>query len=356
MKNSSKKKVLVAPVNWGIGHATRCIPVIQKLLSLDYEVVIASDGLSLELLRNEFPMLKWIELPSYNIRYSKRKYWFKFKLISQLFKIGRAVSEEYRLTKKLVESQKFSGIISDGRLGVRSKIVPSVYITHQLKLFTGSTSFFSTALHQFYIKKFDQCWVPDISNRTSCLSGKMGHLSNKKNRFSIKYIGILSRMKKEKLPVSIALLAILSGPEPQRTMLEEKLIKELSKTQERTVIVQGLIGGEQIRKKTGNIELINFMLSGELQDAINQSEIIISRSGYSSVMDFSKMGKKVFFIPTPGQYEQQYLARRLKYYGKAPFVQQEHFVIDDLQKTIVYNGLSVPEENIDWKNLFKIFD
>lgn len=350
---TKKNVILVAPLNWGLGHATRCIPLIQKLLVEGYDVLIASDGASLLLLKMEFPELPTIELPSYKIFYPKNGKLFKWKLLFKLPHIKKAIKQEKEIVAELVESGKIDGILSDNRFGVINSKVPSVFITHQLNVLTGSTSYFSSRIHQKIMKKFDECWVPDVEDIVLNLSGKLGHL--KYNRFPVKHIGVLSRMKKIDLPKKYDILIILSGPEPHRTMLELKLLEEFKKSTKSILLVQGVIRVQQEWKKAGNIDIVNFMKSDELEVAINESDVIISRSGYTTIMDLTMLEKKAFFIPTPGQYEQEYLAKRLRDLGIVPSCEQDKFNEGKLDKVITYKGLKTISHQPDLNGLFSLF-
>jgi len=330
------KTILVAPLNWGLGHATRCIPIIKGLLSYSYKVYIASDGESLRLLRKEFPGLDYVELPSYDIRYPKKGKYFKAKLLVKLPGINKTAKRERKLVKALVEDGQIDGIISDNRLGVYHKDVPSAFITHQINVLSGSTSKMSSKLHQKIIRKFDRCFVPDVEGATN-LSGKLGHPT--KLRFKPHYLGLLSRMKKQALPVEYDIIALLSGPEPQRSMLEELLMEQLQDSDKRILLIQGRIEAEQTTTKKGAIEVVNFMTTKQLEYAINASGLIVARSGYTTLMDLAVLEKNAFFIPTPGQYEQEYLAKRLKEKGIAPFSKQKDFKVDMLNEVSLYKGL-----------------
>ena len=152
----TKKTILVAPLFWGLGHATRCIPIIRALLECNYDVLLGSDGAALSLLKKEFPTLPSIELPAYNISYPKNGEFFKIKLFLKLPHIKKTMNEEKKLIENLVKDGTIHGIISDNRMGVRSKKVPSVIITHQVNVLSGNTSYFSSKMHQKIIKKFDK--------------------------------------------------------------------------------------------------------------------------------------------------------------------------------------------------------
>ncbi|WP_100611079.1 glycosyltransferase [Confluentibacter lentus] len=348
-----KKRILVAPLNWGLGHATRCIPIINALLNFGFEPIIASDGDALALLQKEFPDLFSIELPSYKISYSKQKAYFKLKLLKDTPKILKAIKAEKKATKHIVKTNDIVGIISDNRLGVYSKKVPSVIMTHQLNVLSGNTTWLSTLLHKKFIKHFDACWVPDFEDDNN-LSGKLGH--DNSIEIPIKYIGPLSRFLKKDSEILNNLLVILSGPEPQRTLLGEKLLEELKKHKEKVVLVNGNIEDEQTVQVVGNITLYNFMTTNQLEKTINESELIISRSGYTTVMDLAKLGKKAFFIPTPGQYEQEYLAKRLLELNIVPFCNQNDFTLDKLEQSKHFKGFESFNYETDYKDLFSFFE
>ena len=347
-----KKNILIAPLNWGLGHATRCIPIIKALENNGFEPVIASDGVALDLLKKEFPHLIFFELPSYDVTYAIDGKNFKWKLLSQIPKIIKAIRSEKRVVAKIVSNYSIDGIISDNRLGVFSKKVPSVFITHQLNVLSGKTSWLSSKLHLNYIKKFTVCWIPD-TNSFPNLSGKLGHLS-KPLKSSIN-IGPLSRLSKKDLPKKYDLMVLLSGPEPQRTILEEKLIEELKEYTKETLFIKGIIEKEQVISKKGNITFYNFMASEAMETSINESEIILCRSGYTTIMDLAKLKKKAFLIPTPGQFEQEYLAKKYKKEGLAPSCSQENFTIQKLDKIALYKGFNEFEEKENWEELFRLF-
>ena len=351
--NSPNKTILIAPLNWGLGHATRCIPIIKALQEHNYIPIIASDGIALELLRKEFPYLQLLQLPSYQIEYAKNAKNFKWKLLQNCPKMIEAVLEEKQIIKKWIKKYDIDGIISDNRLGVFSPKVPSVFITHQLNVLTGSTTWITSKLHQYIIKKYAECWVPDVAE-TPNLTGKLGHI--KKADFKIKYIGPLSRMHKKETPKIYDLMIILSGPEPQRGFLEKKLKKEMLRYNGKVVFVKGIVENDQKKKQIRNVTYFNFMNSRQLEQTFNESEMVLCRSGYTTIMDLTKLGKKAFFIPTPGQYEQEYLAEKLKNEGLVPYARQDDFRIENLMEIQNYKGLPQFDSASDWKELFEVFE
>ena len=347
---------MVAPLNWGLGHATRCIPLIKALTDRGAEVYLASDGVALRLLKHEFPNLPAFELPSYNIKYAAKGQLFKIKMILDSPKVLRAMSRERKAIGKLIADHQIEGLISDNRMGALTRKVPAVFISHQLNVLSGTTTWISSKMHQSVIRRFNECWVPDFEQEPN-LTGRLGHLKNP--QFKIRYIGPLSRFEKEERPAEYPLMVLLSGPEPQRTLLEEKLLQELDQYPGSVLFVRGKIEDEQTREliptKFGQIELVNFMQSTELQDALNRSELILSRSGYTTVMDLAKLGKKAFFIPTPGQYEQVYLAQRLQKQKWIPYCKQEQFSITELERVPGFKGFAELNTEIDYDSLFTIF-
>jgi len=348
-----KPKILVAPLNWGLGHATRCIPIINALIFQEFEPIIASDGVALDLLKKEFPNITFLELPSYQIEYAKKASMFKWKMIKNSPKMLDAMLKERKLIKKWIQEYDLAGIISDNRLGVYSKKVPSVFLTHQINVLTGKTSWVTSKMHQFIIKKYTECWVPDLE-RSPNLSGRLGHLAHP--HFKINYIGPLSRLEKMNLPKIYHLMILISGPEPQRSMLEHMLLKSIHAHPFPCVFVLGKIEAEQKMEKMGIHEVYNFMTQSQLQTTINQSEFVISRSGYTTVMDLAALGKKAFFIPTPGQYEQEYLAKTLKKEGLVPYMKQDKFDFDKMLAEIgVYHGFDGFQAKQNWSRLFQVF-
>jgi len=319
------KNILIAPLNWGLGHATRCIPMIKKYQAEGHRLIIASDGVALQLLQKEFPDAIFETLPAYNITYARKSWLNSWHLLRQLPHILKTIRQERQLTESLVDKYQIDTLISDNRFGVYSKKVFSVYITHQLKVLSGLTTFLTTWLHQKIYQKYDEIRVPDVAG-TPNYSGKLGHLSVQNQK--IKYIGIQSRMKPEKLTKKYDVLAVLSGPEPQRSLLEQKLLEVFNKLSLKTALVQGLVTGTPDVKNKNGTDVYNYLTSNDLERLLNQSEIIIARSGYTSIMDLTVLQKKVIWIPTPGQPEQVYLAQYLSQNPHYKFVDQSqiHFL------------------------------
>ena len=356
MSSTQSKKILIAPLNWGLGHASRCIPIINALIDNNFTPILASDGDALTLLQKEFPQLKSYALPSYNIKYSKGKNQKIQLLLGSPF-IIKASLEEQKQVKKIHQKEGLSGIISDNRFGVRLAEIPSVYITHQINVLSGSTTALTSTIHQQIIAKFDECWVPDTAKLH--LSGKLSSI--KSDTLSIKYIGALSRFEKKIIPKKYDIIIVLSGVEPQRSLLEKLLITQFKNYHKKVLLVRGVLNANKLPKIADNITIVNYMLSQELEKSINESEIVLARSGYSFILDLAKLGKNAFFIPTPGQYEQEYLAERMSELKIAPFANQNDFNIEMLNLINKHKGFKVNQTSQVSKTcevlakLFKLF-
>jgi predicted glycosyltransferase len=276
----------------------------------------------------------------------------KWKLFYSIPSIISAVKKERKFVNELIGNEKIDGLISDNRFGVYSKKIPSVYITHQLNVLSGITTFITSKIHQKIIQKFDECWVPDME-KNSNLSGALGHLKN--HKLSLKYIGIVSRFQPKKTTAKYDLLVLLSGPEPQREALENKLLTELISFKGSILVVRGVLTKQKSIVTKRNLKIVDYLLSKELESAINHSTIVMSRSGYSTIMDLAVLGKKAFFIPTPGQFEQEYLANSLNEKRIAPFCKQQDFSIDKLDEIKNYSGFKCSKTTVDLE-LFELFD
>ncbi len=306
----TNKRVLVAPLDWGLGHATRCVPIIAQLLASGFEVIIAAEKVGQALLKKEFPDLLFVELKGYNIAYSKSKVGFLFKMLKQIPAIKAAIAYENKWLTNAIKDFKIDIVISDNRFGLHNKNATCIFITHQLLIKTGNffADKFLQLLNYAYINKFNQCWVPDMPSNTN-LAGILSH-PKKLPKTTLTYIGALSRFKKKEQPKEIDLLVILSGPEPQRTMLENILLKQMKLLKLQMVLVRGL-PMERNNLAIKDIIIHNHLPASALNKLITSAKLIVARSGYTTVMDLAALQQQVIFIPTPGQTEQEYLATYL---------------------------------------------
>ena len=347
---NSKKRILVAPLDWGLGHASRCVPIAKTLEKEGYEVVFAASGRPLELLIQEFPKNDFIKLKGYNISYPKNGQ-MALSMLSQLFKIWKGIHLEHKQLQQIIDDYNIDGVISDNRYGLYSKKVTCVFLTHQLKI---QSPIFSESLQKInfkYISKFDECWVPD--SNTHSLSGQLSNANN--TPFKCRYIGALSRFENLEKTEDLDILAIVSGPEPQRSIFEELLKKQLIASKLKALLVLGKTE-ENKEEDIENLKVISHLNAKSLNQQMVNANVVISRSGYSTVMDIAKLHKKAIFVPTPGQTEQLYLAKYYYDKNRAFAMHQKELDIQHaLQKVEHVTPLKSDDYEVNWQELLSIF-
>ena len=347
---NSKKRILVAPLDWGLGHASRCVPIAKNLKKEGCEVVFAASGRPLELLIQEFPKNDFIKLEGYNISYPKNGQ-MALSMLSQLFKIWKGIRQEHNQLQQIIDDYNIDAVISDNRYGLYSQKAPCVFVTHQLQI---QSPIFSESLQKInfkYIQKFDECWVPDDRNHS--LSGQLSTANN--SPFKCQYIGALSRFESLEKTEDLDVLAIVSGPEPQRSMFEELLKKQLIASKLKAVLVLGKTE-ENKEEEIGNLKVVSHLNAKSLNQQMANANVVISRSGYSTVMDIAKLHKKAIFVPTPGQTEQLYLAKYF-YDKNMAFATHQHEldILKALQKVEHLSPLKSDDYEVNWQELLSLF-
>jgi len=344
-----KPIVLLSPLDWGLGHTTRCIPIIHELVLQGCHVIIACNSTQKALLIQEFPQLTYVHLPGYNLKYGKNRWGTIVRIILQTPKILIKINNENTWLNIFLKSQPVDIIISDNRFGLYALGVQAVFITHQLYVKTGLGKIINRLaqwLNYRRIQRFSTCWVPDYKGEKT-LAGK---LSNpvKLPAIPVHYIGALSRLRDcQEITASIDLLIILSGPEPLRTIFENLLLSAVKQQPGKTVLVRGLPGDSSPVQSTDNFTIYNHAPAGLLNELICNSKMVISRSGYTTVMDLLKLGKKSILVPTPGQSEQEYVAAHLHKEQLAYTVSQAHFSLSKAlanARSFSYQPLGLPME------------
>ncbi len=347
INSDCKKRILVAPLDWGLGHATRCIPIIRELLLQGADVIIAADGRPYELLKREFPALTFIRFPGFTIVYPE-DHRIASTITRQIPKIIITVFREHRVLKKIIKDFKIDAVISDNRFGLFSKKIPCFYVTHQIGIILPNhlewASRLAYVLNKIIIRRYTACWIPDYAGEDN-LSGKLSHFYQLPK--NAKFIGPLTRFKRDSsITKEFDILVLLSGPEPQRTALENILMEQLKTVQCKSLVVRGIPEKSQHIKISDSISVVSSLDSTALNRAMLASELIISRPGYSTIMDLDVLGKRAIFIPTPGQTEQEYLAAELLKHGKVYVQRQESFsLIDALDQAKRYSGFSGRESS-----------
>lgn len=314
-KKQEKPRILVTPLDWGLGHAARCIPIIRELLTQGCEVITGGSGSSRKILQSEFPALQHLEAPSFIVRYSKSKWMFPLKMMEQFPLLKKQSGMETKWLNDVVEQYSIDAVISDNRFGMHHDKIPCIFISHQLGLKSGLGKFIDQLIQRkqyTILDKYTACWVPDNETGVT-LAGELSHPS-KKPQPPLYYLGPLSRFERKNLPEKKNhVLVILSGPEPQRTMLEKIISADIHKFEGTVTIVRGLPDSSEQITSTGSVQYFNHLPAEKMNEQVVAAEYIISRSGYSTLMDLIPLQKKSILIPTPGQPEQEYLG---EYYMK----------------------------------------
>jgi spore coat polysaccharide biosynthesis predicted glycosyltransferase SpsG len=321
--------ILICPLEWGLGHAARMIPVAAKLQALGHNVFIASGEEHSALYRLELPGLSYVKFSGFKPSYSR----FLPQYLSLLFKIPsllRHISAEHKQLKKIIAGNNIDVVISDNRFGLWNRKITTVYVTHMpLIPFPSPFRFLEPVgvfLHREIIRRYTFCWIPDLPGENN-LSGRLSHSVTLMG--NTRFIGLLSRFSGG-YPNGTGSdrssghnTVILSGPEPQRGILKQKLLAILRNRAETTFILEGKpLAGKQI-VNSGNISFCSHLPGSEMEEIIKGSKCVITRSGYTTVMELVSLGTGALIIPTPGQTEQQYLAEYLSEKGWFSSVAQQ---------------------------------
>lgn len=306
------KNILIAPLDWGLGHTTRCVPLIRYILQLGHNVLFAGNESQRAYMQATIPGITCLHLDGYNVSYTQNANTFMLKIMQQVPSILRVIKEEYKWLKKIVAEHNIDAVISDNRYGLYHTNIPCVIMTHQLQVLSGKgwlVDELVRRVHSNYLEKFDECWVVDVPEQPG-LAGKLSHPD--KLPANCKYMGLLSQLQPTQEDKNGYLLVLLSGPEPQRGMLSATLWAKLSDYNGRVVFVEGNKDAVEPTSIPGHITYYKLLTHDRLEATLNGADLVICRSGYSTVMDLVRLRKKAILIPTPGQTEQQYLAENLQ--------------------------------------------
>ncbi|MFA4824750.1 MAG: glycosyltransferase family 4 protein [Methanoregula sp.] len=336
-------QVLLSPLSWGLGHAMRDIPIIRTLIAHDHDVTIAACGNALSALKQEFPQCRFIEFEDYPSPYSSGSL-FLPKFFLYLPILLRAVSNERQNLAKILSRDRYDLIISDNRLGAYSSNVPSVFISHQLHyhmpLALWPVELFALRVNTYLHQKYDRIIVPDNPPGPLSLAGKLSLPGSDETRSKAFFSGILTSIQKRDCAEDLDYLVLISGPEPQRTKLEEILLPSIHELDGKNVVLLGSPKRKTEITGTDTCTVKGYVSNEEKVDLMNRAKFVICRSGYTTMMELAELKKKHgLFIPTPGQTEQEYLSW---YYQKQGwFHSQSQYRLDlavDLPAAQAYSG------------------
>ncbi len=348
-------KILISPFDWGLGHATRDIPIIKELLKRGYEVEVANHGRPKVFLEKEFPELKHITLPAYPIPYTAEKY-FSGTLVLRLPYLLSHFKKERMNAKKLIEKRGYDLVISDNRFEICHPKVPSFLITHQV-MFRFPEKFRSfeilgKAFNAKYQKIFSRIIIPDFEHNS--ISGELSRKNFLTDNKKMYYAGPFCNVEKKDVEEDVDYFISISGPEPQRTNFEKTILSQVDSLKGKTVVSLGKAEQQSVIKN-GDVKIYSSMDRKTQIDYLNRAKTVISRPGYTTVMEILELGKKALFIPTPGQTEQEYLGSLYKEKGWFCSVRQKDLnIVEDLEKAKSYAGF--PFKNDSKENVKRLVD
>ena len=353
--------VFVSPLSWGLGHATRDIPIIRELMDQGHEVTVATSRGAYHLLKKECPDCEFIYFEDYPAPYSSTRY-FLPKFFANIPFLAKALADEKKRTDRLLSKNHYDAVISDNRLGVYSKSIPSFFISHQLRFsvphYIRPAETASQYVNEYFHKKFDHVIVPSNSpdENGNCLSGKLCRSIRKTTNLKAYYAGILSSAKKMDIPEDLDFLIIISGPEPQRSILEEIILKQVQELPGEKMVLLGRPQDNFEKMLDEWTTVKSYATEEEKIVLMNRAKFIISRSGYTTMMDIAELEKKRgVFIPTPGQTEQEYLSEY--YHEQKWFYSKSQYrlkLIEDIETAKEYQGFpALPKTENNMNRLYK---
>ncbi len=295
----SNLTILYACNDWGMGHVARSIPIIQQLLQQNNHVIFAGTAQQQAILREYFSELQCIDLKGYEFQFTGNGNW-TFEMLKNTLRMHNSVKEENAEVQQWCQQLKISLVISDHRYGFRHQTIPSIFITHQVTLPLRGIQQVANQWHANQLKKFTSIWVLDTDKHQFA-----GKLSTTKIAFPIQYIGIQSRFSHRELEPQNYILAVISGPEPYAEQLFNEIIQLAHHTDDKIICI--------CQKKynftdlPNSLEIVNNASWLTMDELFYNCKSIISRSGYTTIMDNVILRKPIRYIPTPGQLEQAYL-------------------------------------------------
>lgn len=295
----SDKIILIAPLDWGLGHTTRCISLIKKLLKANNQIVFAGNQDQIEIIKNDFPNLNFEFLEGYNVKLDATKSTY-LQLLKQLKPMNKSIKAEREIANELAKKHNADIILSDNRYGFRADSTLNVFLTHQL---SPPVPYFKKTVKKkiaAWVNQFDFCWIIDDIKQPLCVELNQNHLL-----IPIHYIGWLSRFEVKKVNEKYDFLVIASGAQPERNRFKNEITSILKKGEFAFAVVDNINGNSLLNNSFVNPS------TDQLGDLINSSKTVITRCGYTSIMELMYLNKNAILIPTKGQYEQEYLANHL---------------------------------------------
>ena len=311
MKYDTQMKIIYAVCSWGLGHATRSLPVIRALVSEHNEVTVISNGRSLEVLRKELgDTVNYADIPDYPMLVSENTRQFIAKSMVYWPVFIKRIEDGLAELQKILRQSHYNCIFSDARYDMYSKKIPSIFMSHQMRIMNPlRIRMFERTMERFnmfFFRRFGTVLVPDYKDDS--LSGDLSHHLRRIQEDRLHYVGVLSDFRKRRVKKDIDYLISISGPEPQRSFLEDKLMTQAQDLDGTIVVTLGKAEARSVTKQK-HLTKYSFVNKDLREELLNRAHLVISRSGYSTIMDLAVIGTKALLIPTPGQIEQEYLSK-----------------------------------------------
>jgi UDP-N-acetylglucosamine transferase subunit ALG13 len=327
---------------------------MQHIIATGHRLLFAGNQWQRDYICRVIPGIETVHLEGYNVSYASSGSMFMPALMRQVPGLLKTIKREHTWLKETIENHKVDGIISDNRYGLYHNQVPCVIMTHQLNAMSGFGTIADNTvrkLHYKQLQRFNHCWIVDVAENGG-LAGKLSHPQLMPH--NAEYIGLLSQAESADVTAKGHLLVLLSGPEPQRTILSQKLWAQLKGYKGQVIFTEGKATADIPKAAPSHISHYTILAKEQLHNAIQGADIVICRSGYSTVMDLVKLGRKAVFIPTPGQTEQEYLAKQLQDMGMFPYMPQNNFDLSQalqIAGEFPYKPLNIPGAFDRYKNV-----
>lgn len=309
------KRILFAVHDWGLGHASRSLLLIRALVERgDSITVVSAAGDGMRLLQSELgDACRFVSYRDIPKPFSRWPAMFYLRMSLATPWVLARMRSEHRFVEALVAREHYDCVVSDSRFGMWSANIPSYCILHSLRqIIPGRPRWMERLVERGQrdlTKGFTRILIPDIEEQQG-LSGELGHdpvIDWGVDRLC--YIGPLSGISRTDAPVDIDCFFSISGIEPQRSILEKRVLAALPQLDGRIVVTLGRPAQAGSCRQSGNATVHGYLDRKAQGEMLNRARLVMTRSGYTTLMELAELGQRALLVPTPGQSEQEYLAR-----------------------------------------------
>ncbi|MGH8215001.1 MAG: glycosyltransferase [Rhodanobacteraceae bacterium] len=340
------RRILYGVYHWGLGHATRSLGLIQALLERGDEVtILMQPGAGMSLLQSELgDACEYFPFRDTPAPFSRYPVVFYLRMTAAMPWVLAGYRREHRVTEKLVAERHFDCVVSDSRFGVWSSEVPSYCIFHSIHQVVPFFSRFTERVTEWgqrdLLKGFTKILIPDVADNGG-LSGWLGHDPDFDwGEGRLVHIGPLSSVPRMDVEQDIDVFFSVSGIEPQRGLLEDLVLAALPRLSGKIVVTLGRPKNDGERREIAGATVHGYLNRERQAEMLNRAKLVMTRSGYTTLMELAGLGRRALFVATPGQSEQEYLARFHRERGHVWSVEQKHLDIPrDLERARAANGI-----------------